>query len=1270
MPEGNTKVIRARTDDGKMYLGRVIPEKHIDATLTKLGATRKSEQLSPQEYVDRIMATGNGIVLANGWRIERRQVSGEYRLELKFQHPGDFYAYRKELESAGVFTERINYDTRFFIPTGDRAAEALGKIIKSRPVLESGAAPTGQTASMKQQEETTAQYQEPAETRAEKKTRERSLSVALFNAAKRLNTPARYESLRRMHRTLGTTEKGKIASRDIASIRIMAHEVGHAIDLAMNKDKFLPWIMQRFPDFQHGFKNNNAAEKAMRDELKTVSNQVRPMPGGPAAFDSYRNKATELWADYMHQYILDPEKARATAPIFTQAFEQKLEDYPVVQEVLDELHEAPNVEPTLMEKQLENIEPQEFDESLVPGDIEMMDKIPAVKNLIVYADRTRRARVIPARLRELQAIKEIPDETTREDMSALYEGRADLERQKKAGRELYRWERHGDHGRAWILPMNEQLYNMFIQDKKEPAPYEDWKKDNPRATHILLETPEEIPIDWKMKRYGPTDELRPEDAWQVGTFVRNIRTGKTYEQIEQEIGEDPKVAKALKERAFHIEKERQDVNKFVSMLADDDYIKFLPDYLAHFTLKEDKKYRSFIPRWTKRSPNALHRTLPTIPDMVDAGLTPVSQDFAKLDRMWSEINWQVAVNKRFVFELKNVKNEEGLPVILKPKDAPPGWVLSQHPAIQQIYAERVNGALHLWHGGAAVDPEVYKPLEMVFEHPIGGTIGNLLTAIETMNSISKQVLLSFAFFHHGTLTASSEATLAKWWNPFRGLVLVGGEGETLGTGRRVVPFTNIRVSRPQYAGGELLKSPEFVHDLSMAGLTVGQGSDMQVSALHKWLDELEARTRKVPALGGIIRAMRQFNEGWDRNLWDYYHSPLKAYAYYSLCRELLPKIPEDQASPEKIRQVKEQIAAFLNDAFGGQEWIKKFWLTPSGRRLMHCGVFAGDWTMSDINLAAAAIGAHPEARGKEGEVRRKLAWRFFKNMVFLFLAMTQAANYALVGHSTFENEYGHKTDIDITPLYDAIMGNTSKQRYYLNFKKMFRFEFIRYVTDPLNIIGSKIAMVPRTAIEQITGYEPGSGFAMPWEQDKLSFWDSIPERVTSIVQNFEPISLRGNSFGFSIPISTGMTKYKAFQAYTTLIKGQVDPGWTQKFARYITGDEFSKMAKEVDAACDANGFDGTPIYKQAKSTLMGSYYSDMWSAIKKGNEKEATEYAVVLMGLGMSSEGMQSSGTRRQLPSDQIQKAQDIVDSLPADATTSAGYISEQLGEEGTDLTQ
>ena len=128
---GNVQVRRVQLADGNRMIGRLIPDRELAGTLRSLGATMTGPKLTPKELHGKVFDENNVVELSNGWQIKRSRVSGENRIEIT----GPDYAHLDELKNQGVFTEKINWNTRFFIPTGPEGAMTLAQITKARPVI-------------------------------------------------------------------------------------------------------------------------------------------------------------------------------------------------------------------------------------------------------------------------------------------------------------------------------------------------------------------------------------------------------------------------------------------------------------------------------------------------------------------------------------------------------------------------------------------------------------------------------------------------------------------------------------------------------------------------------------------------------------------------------------------------------------------------------------------------------------------------------------------------------------------------------------------------------------------------------------------------------------------------------------------------------------------------------------------------------------------------------------------------------------------------------
>lgn len=162
LPEHSLKINRVLVD-GRVMIGRLIDQADIARTLNRLGASASKVNMAPEEIYANILYHGYKVTLANNWSITRRRVRGDQRIEVV----GPNYSSMNELERYGVFGERINYITRFFVPTEeDRGVQAIKEIIETRPVVSAEPPVTAKAGN-----EALAEHLENGETRFRKKKR-------------------------------------------------------------------------------------------------------------------------------------------------------------------------------------------------------------------------------------------------------------------------------------------------------------------------------------------------------------------------------------------------------------------------------------------------------------------------------------------------------------------------------------------------------------------------------------------------------------------------------------------------------------------------------------------------------------------------------------------------------------------------------------------------------------------------------------------------------------------------------------------------------------------------------------------------------------------------------------------------------------------------------------------------------------------------------------------------------------------------------------------
>ena len=78
----------------------------------------------------RVMGAGHAIKLDNEWKIARRRVSGENRLEILGPDATD----TQRLKEMGLFTEVVSFKTRYFIPLNDQTNDLINCVLKDQVV--------------------------------------------------------------------------------------------------------------------------------------------------------------------------------------------------------------------------------------------------------------------------------------------------------------------------------------------------------------------------------------------------------------------------------------------------------------------------------------------------------------------------------------------------------------------------------------------------------------------------------------------------------------------------------------------------------------------------------------------------------------------------------------------------------------------------------------------------------------------------------------------------------------------------------------------------------------------------------------------------------------------------------------------------------------------------------------------------------------------------------------------------------------------------------
>ncbi len=759
-----------------------------------------------------------------------------------------------------------------------------------------------------------------------------------------------------------------------------------------------------------------------------------------------------------------------------------------------------------------------------------------------------------------------------------------------------------------------------------------------------------ITKEWR-KEY--TEQER-QDAGALVEGIANIKTGEMPE-------ETARLKKLVEKYSYEIELIREELNTIVQNISEKDYIEFLEDYLPHFYERNDKMV-AYVNSFRKNVRAAKKRTIPTLQDAIEKGLTPISQDVATLLDKYVEINAIAAFNIQFIDDLFKLTSEDGVGII---SDVNPDgtWIRVDHPAINRYYARLAGDdkkTVLIHQSAAYIHPEAWPGLRPFFGQIIRT---KPFIKLSKVNNISKYISHLISFFHYGNVTESALQALG----PSRFLV-TRHEGKFMWT----------------YKAGQLLMNePKVVKDALLAGMQFEPHEVEPYGYAVEFINNIVKKTSKVPVVGSFVKGAAKKHEKFQNNLWNGYVGPLKVYSYHYLVTTSLDKIDRyltknnlPDLTPEQLYQLKVDIADFVNNAIGGLEKESYKW-TPAVWQIAGMFMRSTEYTMANINnmfkipleqVSRITAGITGEAVEPEMyPLQNKMKTGRWAGAMFYLAAgiaiLGNALNALSTGKPMWRNPPGRKTYIDITFIDDAIRKifpdyAPEKERRYIRMGKQL-VEVVRLVENPMEVLGSKMSPLARWTAETLTGSSPGRGWDQDFkgkpfwktilplgEFDEVGFWKSlIPSRVKHAADAFVPLSLKGNNWFFTFPMVRGVSKTTMRRAYMDTIKAQVDP---TLFGKLMPKGTAEKRMKELEEGAKINGYDHDQYLAEARTALRTSYYPKFWEAINTDNQQEAERIAAILLYIETSIAGIKQSGRYREVPENLIRKAVNIVEKQKA----------------------
>jgi len=569
-----------------------------------------------------------------------------------------------------------------------------------------------------------------------------------------------------------------------------------------------------------------------------------------------------------------------------------------------------------------------------------------------------------------------------------------------------------------------------------------------------------------------------------------------------------------------------------------DKIKFVEDYVPQMWDIPKNERTSFVNQFKLKNPFTDPRKIPTLEEGLKAGYKLKVTNIKDIYRIYSKYKNEVIANLNLVDALSTMMDEAGRPVIVKKStQAVPEYVEMEHPAFGLTKK-------------AYVHPEIANELQVVFRRPHVSKVGR---AYDQLNAFLKYSQLSLTLFHHGALSESALGMLGP-----KGLAKAATESiKRMKKGAKPI----------------VLEKGELSADGIQHGLQLKPSSDVQLSMLSKMLSDIEGKLpdgktafTRVMGPKAAVKTGSKFFENWNKFLWDNLHNTLKLMSYEKLVhRELgrvgkttMKELGRDMTKAE-IAAMKKEIASFVNDSFGGQNWdvlgSGRIRLgDPIYRRNLQRIFLAPDWTISVIRQASA-LGRGPmkTALGKEllkqgverqgglelvkGKTLTDISRYYWKRMAAYSFVVMQGVNYAASekihgkGRFTWENPPGKTLHILVGR--GGVGKNVKGEpEIYLRWGKQLS-EPIRWATSTTEILGSKMSPTGSLIGRQLFKHDPGTGWPTAWARKEEKGGFAWGERIKDVISLPVPFSLKkyileegSGSFLFTWPLSKGMTRGK------------------------------------------------------------------------------------------------------------------------------------------------
>jgi hypothetical protein len=590
-------------------------------------------------------------------------------------------------------------------------------------------------------------------------------------------------------------------------------------------------------------------------------------------------------------------------------------------------------------------------------------------------------------------------------------------------------------------------------------------------------------------------------------------------------------------------------------------IPYLENYITHFWDIAPKKAKEMASKWSRSAVFKNKRKFIKAIEGLSKGHKLKYENSLDIAKQYQLISARLIQNSQIVKTIsdktsKIIVDGKQLPLMMTANQVAKHGVDDLYVKVTNERALRVIGksakAFKDKAGKArtSVPKSVYIPKELargfdvMFGDPFTNAAANFATGF---NATAKSMSLMSSFFHSAALIESSMASLGV----VKGLTTAG----RLGFG---FPGLSKAMKKVGLGVDEVALFKDVADEAIAHGLKATRPSDPQFEAVMGAFDSMEKAVSKIPGADKITGLGKGYVKAMDKALWADFHNPMKLVAYQKNLARAVKKNPN-----VPLPEIKRQVASFVNDAFGGQNW-EQLMVSPKFKQILHWALLAPDWTISNMRIAGiGSTGMKGVARGFLGQgrnVSEQLVGQYWRRALPAFFGSAILLNKSLSGKWPWENAPGHMWDIDTGE-------RDEKGRIeYVKLGKQFR-EPLRWLTEPWKIGGAKMAPAVQTLVEQFTGHS-ASGFPTDFAGSKqsvpMTVMEEVPLRAEAFVKKFIPFSFQGNSYMMALPKST-FNNTDAIRAVSDAIK-----------------DGDGKSVREILKLAKANGLNLSYIKSQVQ----------------------------------------------------------------------------------------